>query len=47
MFLVFLTKARTERKDSSYDSFAIFSEEDAHSILEEAEIFIQEAEKLI
>lgn len=26
---------------------SIFSEEDAHSILEEAEIFIQEAEKLI
>lgn len=43
----FLTKARTDRKDSSYDSFATFSEEDAQSILKEAEIFIHEAEKLI
>ena len=43
----FLTKARTERKDSSYDSFAIFDEEDAKSQLENAETFILEAEKFI
>ena len=43
----YLTQARTDRKDSSYDSFATFNEKDVQTILENAEIFIQEVEKFI
>lgn len=43
----FLTNARVSRRDSSYDSFAIFHKEDAQIILENAETFIQEVEKFL
>ena len=43
----FLTKTRVDRKDSSYDSLAIFTEEDAFESLNNSEIFIQEVEKLL
>ena len=43
----YLTKARTERKDSSYDSFAVFNQKDAESILDNAETFVQEVKKFI
>ena len=43
----FLTNARVNRRDSSYDSFATFHKKDAQIILENAEIFIQEVEKFI